>query len=221
MQYLEVTRHCPGQYVNLLFVTTPLSTTSHAILGLLSLRSWSTYELAKQAQRSLDWFWPRAERKLYDEPKRLVAHGLARSEKEMTGARPRTVYAVTRQGRTALRRWLGEPPAPPVLEFEGMVKVFFADGGTLDQLRANLTCIAEEAEARLASLRVKIDELESAGSEFEARVHLNALGLRFHLDHERTLRDWARWALDQVGEWESTTDPGTWDHRVAYGTGAG
>ena len=76
----------------------PLSTTSHAILGLLSLRSWTTYELAKQVQRSLGWFWPRAERKLYDEPKRLVAAGLASSEREMTGARPRTVYAVTRRG---------------------------------------------------------------------------------------------------------------------------
>ena len=50
------------------------------ILGLLSLRSWTTYELAKQVQRSLGWFWPRAERKLYDEPKRLVAAGLAKSD---------------------------------------------------------------------------------------------------------------------------------------------
>jgi PadR family transcriptional regulator AphA len=44
------------------------TTTSYAVLGLLSVRSWTTYELAKQVQRSLNWFWPRAERKLYDEP---------------------------------------------------------------------------------------------------------------------------------------------------------
>ena len=53
-------------------MTAPLSTTSYAILGLLALRPWTTYELAKQVQKSLGWFWPRAERKLYDEPKRLV-----------------------------------------------------------------------------------------------------------------------------------------------------
>src|SRR5688572_5469801 len=53
----------------------PRTTTSYAILGLLSVRRWTTYELAKQVQRSLNWFWPRAERKLYDEPKRLVADG--------------------------------------------------------------------------------------------------------------------------------------------------
>ena len=47
----------------------PLTTTSYAILGLLSLRPWTTYELAQQMQRALGQFWPRAESKLYEEPK--------------------------------------------------------------------------------------------------------------------------------------------------------
>jgi PadR family transcriptional regulator AphA len=78
------------------------TTTSYALLGLLRLRPWTTYELAKQAQKSLNWFWPRAERKLYDEPKHLVAAGLATAKVEATGKRPRTVYAITRAGRTQL-----------------------------------------------------------------------------------------------------------------------
>jgi PadR family transcriptional regulator AphA len=192
------------------------STTSQAILGLLSLRPWSTYELTKQAQRSLEWFWPRAERKLYDEPKRLVAAGLASSEREMTGARPRTVYTVTRKGRSALRRWLGEPPEPPTLEFEGMVKVFFADGGSLEQLRGTLTAIAETAEERLVELGEKAAENERGDVAFPERLHLNAIGLRFHLDHERCIATWARWALEQTEAWVSTTDPGPWDHGRAY-----
>ena len=193
----------------------PTSTTSHAILGLLSLRPWTTYELAKQVQKSLGWFWPRAERKLYDEPKRLVAAGLASSEREMTGARPRTVYSVTRRGRSAQRRWLDEPPAPPTLEFEGMVKVFFSDGGSLEQLRATLRSIASTAEARLAELEQKVDELSEDTPPFVERVHLNALGLRFVVDHERGIASWARWALDQTEGWRSTTDPGSWDRRAA------
>jgi hypothetical protein len=75
--------------------TAPRTTTSYAILGLLSVRDWSTYELAKQVRRSLRWFWPRTERKLYDEPKRLVADGLATATKQYTGQRPRTVYGIT------------------------------------------------------------------------------------------------------------------------------
>ena len=201
-------------------MTPPPSSTSHAILGLLSLRPWTTYELAKQVQRSLGWFWPRAERKLYDEPKRLVAAGLATSEREMTGARPSTVYAVTRRGRTALRQWLGEPPAPPILEFEGMIKVFFADGGTLEQLRSTLVSIADVADAHLVELEAKIEELERDDVPFPERLHLNALGLRFIIDHERSIARWARWALEETAGWRSTTDPGSWDHRRAFASPA-
>lgn len=216
MQYLARSRHCPGQYVKVSVVTPPLTTTSHAILGLLSIRRWTTYELAKQVQRSLGWFWPRAERKLYDEPKRLVAAGLAKGEPEMTGARPRTVYAVTAKGRRALQRWLDESPAPPILEFEGMVKVFFADGGTLEQLRATLQSIADTSDGRLAELAAKADENIHGEVAFPERLHLNSLGLRFHLDHERAVGSWARWALEQTAGWNSTTDPGSWDHRTSF-----
>jgi PadR family transcriptional regulator, regulatory protein AphA len=196
-------------------VNPPVSTTSHAILGLLSLRSWTTYELAKQVQRSLGWFWPRAERKLYDEPKRLVAAGLAESVREMTGARPRTVYAVTARGREALRRWLDQPPAPPSLEFEGMVKVFFADAGTLEQLRSTLTSIADTADVRVAELEAKVRENNAGDVPFPERLPLNTIGLRFHLDHERLIGAWARWALEQTTNWRSPTDPGSWDYRQA------
>jgi DNA-binding PadR family transcriptional regulator len=195
-------------------VTAP-STTSHAILGLLAVKAWTTYELAKQVQRSLGWFWPRAERKLYDEPKRLVAAGLAKATPEMTGSRPRTVYTVTARGRRALRRWLDEPPAPPSLEFEGMVKVFFADGGTLEQLRTTLVTIAETSDARAAELEAKFAQHLSGDVPFPDRLALNTIGLRFQLDHERLFGTWARWALDQTAEWRSPTDAGAWDFRQA------
>lgn len=48
---------------------------------------------------------------------------------------------------------------------------------------------------------------------FPERLHLNTLGLRFIIDHERSISAWARWALHQTAEWRSTTDPGSWDHR--------
>jgi DNA-binding PadR family transcriptional regulator len=197
-------------------MTERVSPTSAAILGLLSLRSWTTYELAKQVQRSLGWFWPRAERKLYDEPKRLVAAGLAKGSSEMTGSRPRTVYSVTARGRRALERWLDDPPDPPSLEFEGMVKVFFADGGTLEQLRATLTSIAESSDARVIELEAKVVENASGDVAFPERLPLNNLGLRFILDHERLVGTWARWALDQTREWRSPTDPGSWNYRDVF-----
>ncbi|HEX4903033.1 MAG TPA: PadR family transcriptional regulator [Acidimicrobiales bacterium] len=192
-----------------------LTTTSYALLGLLALRPWTTYELTKQVQRSLGWFWPRTERKLYDEPKKLVAAGLASAIEQRTGKRPRTVYAITAAGRRAMRAWLDEPPAPPVLEMESMVKVFFADSGTIDQLRATLDEVRTSAEQRLEQLERMIDEDEQPGYEFAGRLPINALGLRFHVDHERHLVEWATWAQEQVSAWRSPVDAAGWDWRAA------
>ena len=188
----------------------PRSTTGFAILGLLGLRSWTTYELAKQVQRSLSWFWPRAERKLYDEPKRLVADGLATASAETTGKRPRTVYAITGPGRAAVGEWLDEPPAPRTTEFEGMLKVFFADAGTLDQLRTTLDRIAAEAADRLAEVTAFAREWLD-GAPFPARSHLGALGLELQRAQEQAVLTWARWARAEIDAWPSTQDPGDWD----------
>jgi DNA-binding PadR family transcriptional regulator len=181
--------------------------TSYAVLGLLSVRSWTTYELAKQVQRSLNWFWPRAERKLYDEPKQLAAHGYAVATERFTGKRRSREYAITDAGRVALAEWLGEPPAPRSVEFEGMVKVFFADCGTLDQLRATLQSIIAEAEERIAA----IGALAAEGTPFPEREHISALALPLALEQEAAVLRWSRWALEQVASWNDTKDVGEWD----------
>jgi PadR family transcriptional regulator AphA len=181
--------------------------TSYAVLGLLALRSWTTYELAKQVRRSLKWFWPRAERKLYDEPKLLEAEGYAVATERFTGKRRSREYAITDAGRDALRDWLGEPPAARSVEFEGMVKVFFADSGDLDQLRGTLRAIATEAENRIEAIATMV----AGDYPFPERLHISAISLPLQLDQEIAVLRWARWALAGVEQWTDTRDPGDWD----------
>ncbi|MFE7631752.1 PadR family transcriptional regulator [Kocuria sp. NPDC057446] len=90
-----------------------LTTTSYAIRGLLAIRAWSTCELAQQVHVRMRRFWPRAESKLYEEPRKLAARGLAASEAGRVGKWQRTTYSVTPAGRDALARWLAEPGGPP------------------------------------------------------------------------------------------------------------
>ena len=175
----------------------PLTTTGYAVLGLLALRPWTTYELAKQVQRGLSRFWPRAERKLYDIPRDLVARGLATVTAEHTGRRARSVYEITPSGRGALRTWLGAPPEPPSLEFEAMVKVFFADAGSLDQLHGTLESVARDARSQRLELMAMIEATDDATAEFARRLHINALALRFHLDYQDLLAGLGR--LGPVG----------------------
>lgn len=178
-----------------------LTTTSYAILGLLALQPWTTYELAKQMETSLHNFWPRAERKLYEEPKKLVQHGLAEMTREIVGRRPRTVYRITAKGRHALRQWLGEPGAMLVLEFEGLVKVFFAEHGTKAQLLDTLARIVEAAEHREQIDARWAAHYLATGGRFPQRLPVVTLVGKLQSELNRTLAEWGAWALATVSTW--------------------
>lgn len=178
-----------------------LTTTSYLILGLLALRRWSTYELAQQMQRSIRYYWPRAESKIYEEPKKLVAHGLATATREYAGRRPRTVYAITNEGRQALRRWLAEPGKGPLVEFEGLVKVLFAEQAGKDDLLATLASIRAEAEQTRQHHAELAADLAETGGPFPERLHVNALVFKFMWEQTEILLRWVTWAEKEVARW--------------------
>ena len=130
--------------------TRSLTTTSYALLGLLAIQPWATYDLAKLMGRSLHFFWPRAESNLYAEPKRLVDAGLASAHEEWHGDRKRTVYSITGgRPRGASRPGSPSPSAPPRLESEPHLRVLYANYGTKDDLPASIERVETDAEASL------------------------------------------------------------------------
>lgn len=178
-----------------------LSTTSYAILGLLAVRPWTSYELAQQMQRSLRRFWPRAESKIYEEPKKLDAHGLATGVAEQVGRRRRTRYTITPRGREELAQWLAEPGDGPVLEFEGLLKVFFAEHGSRQDLLATLAAARQWAEQRAADdARIARGYLAGEG-EFPERTAQLVLVGRYSADLAEMTRRWAHWATEVVQSW--------------------
>ena len=179
----------------------PLTPTSYALLGLLSVRSWTTYELAKQMDRTMSRFWPRAKSKLYEEPKKLVAHGLASAESESHGKRPRTVYSITGAGRKALAAWLAAPSAEPVFESEHVLKVFFADSGTSDDLRATLAGVRAWASEKTEQNREVGAAYLAGEGPYPERLATLVLTGRFLDDYLEMLDRWATWADGVVATW--------------------
>jgi DNA-binding PadR family transcriptional regulator len=182
-------------------VVRKLTATSYAILGLLGLRPWSAYELTKQVRRSLHFCWPRAETRIYQEPKNLVEQGLVKATTSSNGRRARTDYAITAKGRRALRSWLAEPSAPPRLESEALLRVFFAEHGTKESLLATLAQLEAQAVADRAQAVAQAGEYLAGRAPFPERAHILALFGRFTLDHTALLMDWARWARAEVERW--------------------
>jgi DNA-binding PadR family transcriptional regulator len=183
-----------------------LTTTSYAILGLLALKPWTTYELAQQMQRALGQFWPRAESKLYEEPKKLVAHGLARSSSELVGKRSRTVYSITPKGRRALAAWVPTPGAGPIIEFEQLVKVFFAEHGTKADLLATIASARAWSDQRFTdSAGIPQGYLAGEGP-FPERLPWLLLCGQFLTDFLLMVERWSEWATEIVESWPDDLD---------------
>lgn len=179
-----------------------LTTTTYGVLGLLAVRPHSTYELTKAMDRSVGRVWPRAQSKLFEEPKKLVAHGYATAKDDAVGRRPRTVYTITRAGRRALKDWLAEPGDGPALEFEGLVKLIFADLGTRDDALASI------ARARDWAVEQNVGNIEggekfaaaSEGRYTERRATTLLLGA-FLTDFYALVAEWSDWATAEVESW--------------------
>jgi DNA-binding PadR family transcriptional regulator len=180
----------------------PLTATSFAILGLLAVRPWPTYELAKQISRSLTHFWPRAESNLYAEAKRLVTDGYALARQEQSGGRRRTVYRITPQGRKALREWLETPGGDTRLESEPLLKVFFADQGSNADLLDTLRAMGAAAEAQQAILRSMAVEYQTGRGPFPERLAINVLALGLVWEQLQATIVWSRRAVEAVGKWQ-------------------
>jgi PadR family transcriptional regulator AphA len=191
------------------------TSTSYALLGLLSVRAWSAYELAQQMSRSLGYCWQAAPSVVYHEPKRLVAMGYATVTRQQAGRRSRAVYQITSQGREALRKWLAAPPAAPQMQVEPMLRVLFADSGTPEDLAASLRELRAWAEGLLAAGARQCADYLATGGPFPARLDLIALFGEFFGQIYALTSDWARSAEEDVAQWPATAGSGHTPHTRA------
>jgi PadR family transcriptional regulator AphA len=178
-----------------------LTTTSFAILGLLAVQPWSSYELTRQMDRGLGRIWPRAQSKLYEEPKKLVDHGLAEASDERVGLRKRTVYSITPAGRQALAAWLEIPGAGPVLEFEQLLKVWFSEHGTRAAALENIAAARRWAVERNQENVTASHAYLTGHGPFQSRAAQTMLAGAFLTDFYALVARWADWATAVVAEW--------------------
>lgn len=185
------------------------------MLGLLAIRPWAGYELTQQAARSLRFAWPKSERLLYAEPKKLVEHGLATALQEAVGQRNRTVYTITEDGRSALQGWMATLPQPPLLEAEALVRLLFAENGSIGDLTAALDQMANDAnEMREQVAMINIGYLDGR-HPFPERTHLSVLFATFQLELCDLIIKWVDFAKTEIATWPTTEGLGLTDRTEA------
>jgi DNA-binding PadR family transcriptional regulator len=97
------------------------------VLGLLSHRPLSGYDIKAIVDRSTRFFWAASYGQIYPELRRLESEGLIRGEDAPNGGRTRRVYELTDAGRKALVEWLFGDTVTIELRDESLLRLFFAD----------------------------------------------------------------------------------------------
>jgi PadR family transcriptional regulator AphA len=100
----------------------------HVLLGLLSHRPSTGYDLARSLETDVAPLWRSEISQIYPSLARLRRAGfvLLRVLGPRHGPR-RNLYRITAAGRRELRRWLMEPAPPPSSKDEGLARLAFSD----------------------------------------------------------------------------------------------
>ncbi|WP_433678988.1 PadR family transcriptional regulator [Nocardia sp. CA-119907] len=167
----------------------------YALLGLLSDRPASGYDLVQRFKVSLANVWPATQSQIYTELTKLADAGAIAVSDE--GPRGRKEYTITDAGLADLREWLTTTKPKRSARNETLLRVFFLGvvppAYARDYLSDIETASTKDA-AELAALEASIDWDDDDLSVY-GRIAME-WGKRFHA----MKREWAEWALTQIPE---------------------
>lgn len=142
-------------------MTTELSTTGYALLGLLvfdartSDEGMTGYELKQRADRTLRFYWVSpAMSQIYTELDRLDGLGLVEASETHEGRRRSRHFRITAAGREQLHTWLQTPANDlfPVLKHPVALRLLMGALTDPDTVDAWLTSYLEQLEQQRADL---------------------------------------------------------------------
>jgi DNA-binding PadR family transcriptional regulator len=171
-----------------------LSPTARVILALLKLEPLTGYDIKRTTDVSTRYFWRASYGQIYPELRRLEEDGLVTAREEPRGGRRRRVYELTPKGQDVLTDWLRGETDLFELRDEGLLRLFFGD--------------LVSSEDLLALVRRRREWYERSRDEFEAIAH--EFGDRLEPPSDEVLRygiDLMAWNVAWWSELERRLSP--------------
>lgn len=113
----------------------------HGLLGLLTYKPMTGYELMKVLKDSLSFFWTAQTSQIYRELESLEKNGWVLSEEIIQSGKPnKKEYSLTKSGHEALNAWLNGHSALDVMKTRDAMtmRVFFGSEGDTNKLISEL-----------------------------------------------------------------------------------
>ncbi|HWO93502.1 MAG TPA: PadR family transcriptional regulator [Dehalococcoidia bacterium] len=174
----------------------------HALLGFLSYKPMTGYELKQAFDSTVHFFWNAELSQIYPALKQMERDGLLTMHIEPQSDRPnRKVYELTDAGHAALIEWMQEPTDLPIMKDAFLIKVFFGAALQPELMRQHLN---EQLDAHRERLRYYETSNWESLRDIVARnptmpdPNYWVLTLEWALRYERTCIEWCEWALDRL-----------------------
>jgi len=141
------------------------NTAEYAILGILSNKPRTGYDIHKLVKTRMGSFWDIGYSQIYPTLRRLEKEGILTKKVEINEqGQNRKVYSITNEGKNKLKGWLTKPAKPETFKFEVLLKIAFGDQVPKDEIIKHI----EELKARNTA---KLENILSV--EKEMKAHLN------------------------------------------------
>ncbi|MGO1561197.1 Transcriptional regulator, PadR family [Actinomycetales bacterium JB111] len=111
----------------------------HVILGWLRTGPGSGYDLVRQLDQGLAWFWSAPHSQIYPLLRKMEEAGLVTSHSEIVGERlEKRIYSVTPAGVDKVEAWAAEAVRYPPNRDVERLKLIFGDHGSTEDIRRHL-----------------------------------------------------------------------------------
>ena len=166
--------------------------TRYVLLGLLSYKPMSGYDIKQAIERSLNFFWNESYGQIYPMLNALAGEGLVvKSVEEGSGKPDRHVYSITESGSAVLREWMEFPPEQPRHRMEILLKVFFGGATSKDVVIRQIEQFRKEQMELLETyLGIESFLIDRCDNKDEAWRCYSLMTLRCGIRVSQAMIDW-------------------------------
>ncbi len=163
----------------------------YAILGLLSWRPLTGYDIKKMFAGSAAFYWSGNNNQIYTTLVKLHENGLVTREVEIQEDSPsRKIYSITPKGKAELQKWLLSEPEPPQLKNTFLIQLAWADPLSPEDLDRLLGKYEAEMQMQVSMLQAQKQQKNADPSGKIRDAYINAA-------QARTPREAVLWTMIQ------------------------
>ncbi|HEY0161934.1 MAG TPA: PadR family transcriptional regulator [Edaphobacter sp.] len=179
------------------------TTTSEALLGILSIAPMSGYDMRATIERSIGNFWNESFGQIYPALKRLTEEKLVEKKAERRKGHPdRNVYSLTAKGEDRVREWLEVPAANEVPRNELLLKLFFGGHAPVSASRESVESFVTRQQQALKRYREIAKQIRKEHSD-DPRAEFWLMTVDYGRHYSEAMVKWGRKTLKELDAIES------------------